>query len=205
MPVIPSDVSRQTPMFRIASNGTPLRIAASLVALDVRHDVAGSATAVLHFAVSPAAGGMDSAFLAAPLGAALEIALGHHDPLSPVFTGTVRAHRLQLASGGAPEMVLEAAASSAPVTPQDAIALGVQYGATLLAFDGERAVTASGIQVQGRVTLTGTAAAWPGQPLELSGTGDVFDGELRIVVVHQQVSHEGWRTHADVRSDEAPV
>lgn len=205
MPAFPRDVSRQTPMFRITGNGTPLPIAASLVALDVRHDVAGNATAVLRFAVSPDRGGVDSAFLAVPLGAALEIALGDHEPLSTVFTGTVRAHRLQLASGGAPETVLEAAASSAPVEAQDAIALSVQYGATLLAFEGERSVTASGIQVQARVTLIGTTAAQPGLRLALHGTGDAFDGDLPIVAVHQQLSHEGWRTRVEVRRDVRPT
>lgn len=204
MPVIPNDVSRQPPMFRITGNGTPLPIASSVVALDVRHDVAGNATAVLRFAVSPDRGGVDSAFLAAPLGAALEIALGDHEPLSPVFTGTVRAHRLHLTSSGALEMVLEAS-SSAPVVPQDAIALSVQYGAMLLAFEGERSVTASGIQVQARVTLIGTTAAQPGLRLALHGTGDAFDGDLSIVAVHQQLSHEGWRTRVEVRRDGRPT
>lgn len=204
MPAFPRDVSRQTPMFRITGNGMPLPIAASLVALDVRRDVAGGANAVLRLAVSPAAA-MDSAFLAAPLGAALEIALGDHEPLSTVFTGTVHAHRLQLASGGAPETVLEAAASSAPVEAQDAIALSVQYGAMLLAFEGERSVTASGIQVQARVTLIGTTAAQPGLRLALHGTGDAFDGDLSIVAVHQQLSHEGWRTRVEVRRDVRPT
>lgn len=200
MPVIPSDLSPGAPMFRVTGNGAPLPMVAGLIALDVRHD-AGGAVATLRFAVSPADGGVDSVFPAAPLGATLVVALGYHEPLFPVFTGTVRVHRLQLSGGGAPEMVLEATSSDF-VVPRDGISSTVRYGATLLAFEGERTMAAGGVHRQGRATLAGTTDAQPGGKLAVHGTGDGFDGELRIVAVHQQFSHEGWRTHVDVRSDD---
>lgn len=211
MPVLPNGVLRHVPAFRITCDGTPLPATADLIELETTHGIDGTGSVRLCFAAPPEDRGPDSVFVAAPLGARLEVALGYHDHLHPVFTGSVQAHRLLLASGGAPQRVLEAISSSAPAKAEDGIAVTAQYGATLLALDIERAHadlrerSDRAPVVQGHASLVGTTEVRPGRLLRLAGTGDAFDGCLCITGVQHRFSYAGWTTRVALRAAPAPV
>lgn len=181
-----------------------------LIALDTVQTLDGAGSATLRFAVSPADAGLERVFHAAPLGAVLEVALGHPASLHTVFRGPVHAHRLQLASAGVPVMVLEAQSSSGPTVLDEGIALTAQYGATLLALDAERTRDRNTreqvvVRLQGQATLTGTTEAYAGRRLALRGVGETFDGDLRIVAAHHRLSNEGWTTRVDLLADAVPA
>lgn len=207
MPVLSNDVLRHVPAFRITCDGTSLPATAGLIELETTHGIDGTGSVRLCFAVPPEDDGPESVFVAALLGAGLEVALGYHDPVHPVFTGSVQAHRLLLASAGAPQRVLEARSSSAPIKAEDGIAVTARYGATLLALDIERAHEGSDRApvVQGHASLVGTTEVRPGRLLRLAGTGDAFDGCLRITGVQHRFSHAGWTTRVELRAEPAQV
>jgi hypothetical protein len=208
MPIIPSDAPSSISTCRISCNGTPLPITLDLIALDAMQAMDGTGSASLRFSVTPAHRDLDAALQAAPLGAVLEVALGHGTQVQPVFAGSVRTHRLQLSASGAPEMVLEAASHSAHAALQDEVAITVQYGATLLALDAGRSLvdtplpaTQGAVSVlRGQATLTGTIAT-PGTLLALGGVSDAFGGNVRIVAVHHTLSRGTWLTRIDFSAD----
>lgn len=205
MPLIPSGAPTSTPTFELSCDGSPLPVTLGLIALDTTQDADGNGTATLRFSALSADNDWDAALRAAPLGALLEVSLGYHPQVQPVFTGPVRAHRLLLSEAGPPEMVLEAASQSAPAVLHDEVVLTVQYGATLLAFQAERSVRdtppattpATTSLVQGQATLAGTTEVRPGALLAFRGVGEVFGAHVRIAAVHHSFSRGGWTTRAD--------
>lgn len=204
MSIIPGGSPSNLPIFRITCDGVALPVTADLIALETTQSASGDATATLRFVAVAADRTWSTVPEHAPLGAWLEIALGHGSQSVPVFAGSVRAHRLSLTSTGLPERVLEAASTSAPAARRDDIALTAQYGATLLAFDAQRRLDdEEGIlpRVQGHATLSGTTDAQPGRLLAVRGVGEDFSGDMRIVAVHHRFSHEGWTTRVEVQAD----
>ncbi|MBD9478845.1 hypothetical protein [Pseudoxanthomonas sp. PXM02] len=202
MSVIPSHSSTSVPIHRITCNGMPLPATSQLIALDTTQAIDRIGTATLRFVAVAADRTWDDLLREVPLGAMLEIALGHGAQADTVFIGTVHAHRLLLADGGAPEIVLDAATPSAFSAASDDVTLTAQYGATLRALDVERSLDDAGaIRLQGQAILAGTARALPGNRLALQGVADAFGGTYYIDAVHHHVDREGWMSRFDVRAD----
>lgn len=194
------------PSIEVTCDGTPLALMAQLIELEASSYLDGTGAATLRFATKPGDSDPASPFEATSLGSSLTIALGSGAVVQPIFTGTIGAQRIRVSGAGLPELVLEAGATlTAQVTEDEASIFVARYGVSLLELDARRSsdeepsLGPSSLQtsLNGYARVPGTTVAKPGALFCIEGIGTPFEGNVRIVAVHQSINVSGWMTRID--------
>lgn len=107
-----------------------------------------------------------------------------------IFSGKLAFTRLSLRAAVETTLTLVCESEGAAVvwSPTPAPALTAQYGVNLLACEATDTKT----NLAGQIRLTGTARAAPGLRMKVAGLGELYDGEVWITEVEQEIKAGLW-------------